>query len=237
MNTLLQLKTISVTYPGASHSSVESISFSLEPYSITALIGPNGSGKSTLLRAILGFIPHTGSIQFNGKPMKEQLHLVGYVPQRFQFDTSFPITVSEFLHLSCADQNFDHEIEELLTQVKMDGKKNAQLSELSGGQLQRILLARSLLRDPQLLILDEPEAGIDAGGEQSFYSLLNEMVKAKKLTVLIATHELDIVYSFARQVVCINRTMVCSGPPQKALNEDMFTKLYGHGLQFYGHHH
>ena len=237
MNTILQADDITVRYPHATHNAIEDISFELLPESITALIGPNGSGKSTLLKAILGFIPFTGKIRLNGKNITSQLNKIGYVPQRFSFDTSFPITVHEFLHLACAQKSFDTEINSLMEEVNMNGMDSKLLSSLSGGQLQRILLVRSLLQNPQLLILDEPEAGVDVGGEQSFYILLQKLVTEKHLTVLIATHELDIVHTFADNVLCINQKLVCTGKPKNVLTQEMFQNLYGHHLKFYGHQH
>ena len=237
MTPILEVKNVSVQYPGLSQKAIENITFQLAEHSITSIIGPNGSGKSTLLRSILGFVPYSGSIEFDGKPIQEQYHKIGYVPQRFSFDTHFPITVHEFLHLACAQKSFDEEIDALLKKVSMKGKEKQLLSSLSGGQLQRILLVRSLLQNPELLILDEPEAGVDVGGEHSFYELLQKLVQEKNLTVLIATHELDIVHAFAEEVICINRQLVCKGPPKTVLTQEMFQKLYGHHLKFYGHNH
>lgn len=235
MKHILEVNNVSVQYPYAVESAIEQISFSLEPQTITALIGPNGSGKSTLIKAILGLIPYKGSIRLNEKPIEQSYAEIGYVPQRFSFDTTFPITVSEFIALSV--DNKPEKIEQVLRQVKMEGKAHAMLSQLSGGQLQRVLLARAIVHDPRILILDEPEAGVDIGGEQTFYTLLETMVKEKNITVLIATHELDIVYTFAENVLCLNRVLVCSGPPKQTLKKEMFTELYGRELQFYGHHH
>ncbi len=237
MKPILEVKDVTVRYPHTTHSAIEDISFELKPDSITALIGPNGSGKSTLLKAILGFVPFTGKIQLNGTTISTQLNKIGYVPQRFSFDTSFPITVHEFLHLACAQKSFDAEINNLMDEVNMNGKDSKLLSSLSGGQLQRILLVRSLLQNPQLLILDEPEAGVDVGGEQSFYTLLQKLVIEKHLTVLIATHELDIVHTFADKVLCINQKLVCTGTPKSVLTQEMFQNLYGQHLKFYGHKH
>lgn len=237
MYPILKAEDVTVKYPHAYHNAIENISFALQPKSITAIIGPNGSGKSTLLKAILGFLPFKGQIQLNGKDIVSQRNRVGYVPQRFSFDTSFPITVHEFLHLACAQKNFDTEIQFLMKEVDMKGYDANLLSSLSGGQLQRILLVRSLLQNPQLLILDEPEAGVDVGGEQSFYTLLQKLVADKQLTVLIATHELDIVHTFADKVLCINQKLICTGTPKKVLTKEMFQNLYGHHLKFYGHRH
>jgi len=235
MKHILEVKNVSVQYPYAVESAIEQISFSLKPETITALIGPNGSGKSTLIKAILGLIPYKGTILLDGKPIENSYKEIGYVPQRFSFDTTFPITVSEFISLVVENRSGD--VHEVLKQVRMEGKAHSLLSQLSGGQLQRVLLARAIVNNPGILILDEPEAGVDVGGEQTFYTLLEQMVKEKKITVLIATHELDIVYTFAEDVLCLNRVLVCSGPPKQTLNKEMFTELYGRELQFYGHHH
>lgn len=237
MNPILKVHNVSVKYPNATYNAIESITFELNPQSITALIGPNGSGKSTLLKALLEFVEYKGEILMHDQPIEKQLQTIGYVPQRFSFDTSFPITVHEFLHLSCAQKSFDKQIDVLLQEVNMAGKEHQLLASLSGGQLQRILLVRSLLQDPELLILDEPEAGVDVGGEQSFYALLQKLVEEKHLTVLIATHDLDVVHAFADNVLCINQRLVCTGEPKNVLNEEMFQQLYGHHLKFYGHEH
>ncbi len=234
MNPLLTLTNVSITYPHSSFRAVEKVSFSLMPKTITALIGPNGSGKSTLIKGILGLIPHTGSVRFSSQNKGQRSIPVGYVPQRFSFDTTFPITLSEFLHLICEDTQ---SVKASLAEVQLLDKEHSLLSTLSGGQLQRVLLARAIVNNPQLLILDEPEAGIDVASEMSFYGLLDHLVKEHDMTILIATHDLDIVSTLATNALCINKTLVCSGPPQKILTESMFKHLYGHELQFYGHHH
>lgn len=236
MNQALTVENLSVVYPGYSYKALDNINFSIDKGTITALIGPNGSGKSSIIKSILGLIEYQGNINIFGKPAKANLHRLGYVPQRFSFDPTFPVTVREFISMVIlSDQKNSRSVSQVLEYVEGETLVNRQLSSLSGGQLQRVLLARALIRRPSLLLLDEPEAGVDVGGEQTFYDLMEKLVKDEELTALVASHELDIVYTYASQVVCVNRQMICSGPPTEILNQDIFKQLYGRGLKFYGH--
>lgn len=233
----LNVEDLSVSYPGYSHFAVEHISFSVEEGTIAALIGPNGSGKSTIIKSILGLLDYQGKIEIYGKPAQKALGTIGYVPQRFSFDPTFPLTVEEFVLMTLiSEKNKNDLLSEALSYVDALDLRNRKLSTLSGGQLQRVLLARALVKKPSLLLLDEPEAGIDVGGEQTFYDLMEKLVKDEKITALVASHELDVVYAYAQKVVCVNRTMLCYGVPQKVLNQETFEKLYGRGLKFYGHY-
>ncbi len=245
MDNALVVNNLSVKYPGYTHSAVEDVNFEVKENSITALIGPNGSGKSTVIKAILGLLDYTGKVEVFGKPVEQMYTEIGFVPQRFSFDTTFPITVSEFILLALISHEsqskklnypeHNHSVSQVLNYVKAEDLKSRKLSTLSGGQLQRVLLARALVHEPKLLLLDEPEAGVDVGGEQTFYELLEALVEEKKITAVIASHELDVVYTYANHVVCLNRTVFCTGVPKKVLNQETFEKLYGRGLKFYGH--
>ncbi len=239
---ILEIDKLSVTYRKGLGLAIENVGFGLKTGSITALIGPNGSGKSSVIKAILGLVEYKGSIKFLGQKVSENYSLIGYVPQRFGFDTNFPISVREFVGLALVGCNDDREtkmknIHRVLKLVGVRDLSESLIGELSGGQLQRVLLARALVHKPKLLLLDEPEAGVDAQGEQNFYKLLESLVVDKDLTVLIASHELDIVYAYADEVVCVNRVMVCKGTPKEVLKKDTFESLYGKGFRLYGHHH
>lgn len=246
MKEALVVKNLTVKYPGYTHSAIDGVNFSVKENSIAALIGPNGSGKSTVIKSILGLIDYSGDIEVFGKPVQKMYTEIGFVPQRYSFDSTFPITVNEFISLALESHmiaskkekitNHHHSVKRVLNYVKAENLKTRKLSTLSGGQLQRVLLARALVHEPKLLLLDEPEAGVDVGGEQTFYELLEALVEEKKITALIASHELDVVYTYADHVVCLNKTVFCTGVPQKVLNQETFEKLYGRGLQFYGHH-
>jgi zinc transport system ATP-binding protein len=122
-----------------------------------------------------------------------------------------------------------------LKEIKAEHLYEKPLTALSGGELQRVLLARAFVHKPKLLILDEPEAGIDVGGEQTLYELLTDLVKKEGLTILTASHELDVVFEFTDQVVCLNRKLICKGKPKEVLNQSTFMKMYGKHISFYAH--
>lgn len=227
---------VTVAYPSQPSPAVLDVSFEVQPGTMAVLIGPNGSGKSTLLKAILGFLPYQGTVLFHDQPLEQVKRQLGYVPQRFQIDVQFPITVQEFLALAQDTPN-PSKLGAVLEQVMMHDEATSLLSQLSGGQLQRVLLARALINSPKILLLDEPEAGIDVGGEQTFYDVMHHLITIHGVTAVIASHELDVVYTYADQVICINQELVCSGKPSESLDQKTFEKLYGRELKFYGHDH
>lgn len=231
---ILSIDNLTVSYPGVREPAIENVSFTVIEGTITMLIGPNGSGKTTILKAILGLIRSTGKIEVDGQGVQSKYQQIGYVPQRFSFDTSFPITVSEFIALPGNPDELN--IQKILSEVKLSQAEDHQLSSLSGGQLQRVLLARELLHQPKILLLDEPEAGVDIEGEEVFYHLIDELVQNHQMTALIVSHELDLVYKHADQVVCVNKQMVCRGNPEDVLTPDVFSQLYRH-QHFYKHRH
>jgi zinc transport system ATP-binding protein len=232
----LEVTDLTVVYPGYKHKAVENVSFSIEKGTISALIGPNGSGKTTIIRSILGLVDYRGTIEVFGKSVNKARSSIGYVPQRFSFDPTFPVTVNEFISMVVASGSERFEkVKEALKYVEGSQLGDRKLSTLSGGQLQRVLLARALVNKPLLLLLDEPEAGVDVGGEQTFYDLMEKLVKDENITALIASHELDVVYAYAQRVVCVNQKKLCDGVPKEVLNQDTFMELYGRGLKFYGH--
>lgn len=235
----LTLRDVCVTYPSREESALDSVSLDLSAHAVHMIIGPNGSGKSSLLKSILGIIPYSGSITLS-QDLQTSPYAFGYVPQRFSFDKSIPITVQELLRMTLITcKHTDNEkqalIHDSIASVDLASYHTRKLSSLSGGQLQRVLLARALIHSPRVLILDEPESGVDVKGERLFYELLVDIAKKKKMTVLIASHELDIVPEYADNVICLNRKVLCSGKPQTVLNNDVFEQLYGTGFKFYIH--
>lgn len=229
----IEVKNITVAFDD--NTLIDQMSFEITQGDIAVIIGPNGSGKTTLLKAMAGLIePRSGYIHIFGKHPHDVRREIGYVPQRFSFDRTFPITVKEFLKLSACPSEYAY-IDELLGHVNMAAKKEARLSNLSGGELQRILIARALLRKPQILFLDEPASGIDIAGEQNFYELVKHIHIKHKVTIVIVSHELDIVFKFADQVLCINKKLVCYGAPKKVLTDEVFKELYGHDVGIYEH--
>ncbi len=216
------------------------LSLTIPKGSITAILGPNGSGKSTLMKAILGLIPfQKGKIEIHGHPIKERYGKIGYVPQRFDVDPNFPITVFEFLKLAMPNKVHADRLKESLGEVGLNPItiKNMPLSSLSGGQLQRVLIARAIIGDPDILFLDEPSTGIDIVGEQSVFALLEHLNKEHKTTIVMISHEVGYIEKHVSNVICLNRGLVCSGPPAKALSETTMKKMFGEHHERIDHKH
>ena len=231
---VLTVENLSVTLDGG--PILRDVSFTLRQGEALAVIGPNGAGKTVLFRALLGLLPHGGTVRW--RPGVKR----GYVPQRFSVDPSAPITAMEFFLLKSTRfwqpskefiDHLDHELGAVgLTRDVL--KKN--LGELSGGQTQRLLIAWALLQHPEVLLLDEPTAGVDTGFEDSIYALLHRVQMERGTTLLLISHDLNVVYRYAQRVLCVNRTVVCQGNPVEALNPEALATLYGEsGL--YRHEH
>ncbi len=202
--------------------------------SSTAIIGPNGAGKTTLLMALLGQLPYQGTIEIkNGKTKKKPK--IGYVPQKLQFDRGLPITVIEFMVMwkqrlplwFGINADFRHSAMELLVAVKADNLASQKVGTLSGGEMQRVLLALSLWQDPDLLVLDEPAAGVDVHGDYIFCELLEELRHKRGFTQLMVTHDLSLITHHATHVICLNRKLIKEGPPKEVLTEDILMDLFG----------
>jgi zinc transport system ATP-binding protein len=187
------------------HLILDHLSFDIVRDSTVAIVGPNGAGKSVLFKSILGIIPYTGKITWADDAK------IGYVPQKLSVSGDLPITVSEFLKLK---EGSSEKIAEILTLVGFKQKAehihhdmrvlNARLGSLSGGELQRILIAYSLLGDPNVLLLDEPTAGVDIKGEETFYNLFEKLKKDTDLTIIFVTHDIDVVEKYADSVIKLN---------------------------------
>lgn len=213
---------------------IKDVSFSIPEDSTAMIIGPNGSGKTTLLKVLVGLVePTNGKVEVYGKTPKTARDMVGYVPQRLDFDHSFPLTVSEFLNICTKDSKVD--IASIAENLGIEDLGESLIGTLSGGQLQRVLIAQSLLRAPKVLFLDEPVSGIDVGGEQNFYELIKDIQKKHGVTVIMVSHEIHLVSRIADQVICINKEMLCSGAPENALVPEVIEKLYGSDVSLYSH--
>ncbi|MFA6131535.1 MAG: metal ABC transporter ATP-binding protein [Patescibacteria group bacterium] len=216
---------------------VDDISFSVGQGTVAAIVGPNGSGKTTLMKAILGLAPFRGEALVLGQHFHEVRGRVGYVPQRFTFDRDFPITVEEFLHLALGTKCLPSRI---LTVIKEVGLTplvlHKRLGTLSGGQLQRILIAQAILNDPAILFLDEPSTGIDVAGETAIHDVIEHLNKEHHTTILMVSHDIAMISCLVDQVLCLNKKLLCSGPPKKALTQKSLGELFGPHHSLYEHH-
>ena len=208
---------------------IDNLSFNLNRGEVLTILGPNGAGKTVLLKSLLGALPYKGEIKW-----KEGIK-IGYVPQRLPFIKDIPLNVLEFFKLKNAT---DKEIEEMLKLFKFNESfLNKKIGELSSGQFQRVLIAWSLAKHPDVLLFDEPTTGVDVGGEETIYSLLSELKKKRKLTIILVTHDLSVVHSFSDYVICLNKTPLCQGTPKKILTSANLQKLYKEEVKFYQHIH
>lgn len=233
-NPIVKVEHLSAAYE--SKSILNDLSFSIQNGEIIAIIGPNGSGKTTLIKAILGLVPYQGEISINQGPVLKSLNRIGYVPQRFDWDRTIPMTVEEFLKIPFERMPRER-ILHALKEVDMTSSGNAQVGSLSGGQFRRILIARALVNDPFLLILDEATSGIDVAGAKSFYEILSHLNQVHKTTVILVSHEINMVYQFANRVICLNRDLICCGKPREAITREVLEKLYGKEFRFQEHKH
>ncbi len=233
----ITVKDLTVRYDGP--SVIENVSFSVPDGHIAAVLGPNGSGKSTLIKTILGLIkPQSGTIRLFGKDLHEVRRLIGYVPQRFDFDKHFPITVHEFLDLTTHRHQDSSNMMNKLRAVGLSKSiLKKRIGTLSGGQLQRVLIAQATLHDPSLLILDEPATGIDIVGEEAFINILKTLNKEQHTTILLVSHDVAMVLRLVDTVVCINKKLMCAGPPKSALTQRKLEDLYGGETHLYEHDH
>ncbi|PZR00752.1 MAG: zinc ABC transporter ATP-binding protein ZnuC [Cereibacter sphaeroides] len=200
------------------------ITIRVDPGEIVTLVGPNGSGKSTLLRALLGIVPLA-----EGRVTRRDGLRIGYVPQRLHIDPTLPITVKRFLSLPV--RQTAQATEAALARVGLPEVAERQMTGLSGGQFQRVLLARALLARPELLVLDEPTQGLDQPGEAGFYRLVEEVRRETGMAVLMVSHDLHVVMAASDRVICLNGHVCCEGSPKVVANAPEYRALFGLGTQ------
>lgn len=229
-----------------SHKVLDELSFTIPLGQTTAIIGPNGAGKSVLVKALLRLTPkESGQVTIFGQPHEQYRKIapmISYIPQHFHVDPSFPLTVRDLFSLKSPrplglNRIHLHRMHELLKLVGLKGLEKAQLHTLSGGQLQRVLLAYGLMDNPRLLLLDEPSAGIDIKGQETIYALLQRIQQESNLTMVLVSHELDVVMQFAQQVLCLNRQLLCAGPPHSVLTSELLKEMYGTTVGHFAHTH
>lgn len=210
------------------------ISLAIHARQIVTLIGPNGAGKTSLVKIVLGLVSPT-----SGEVQRKQGIRIGYMPQRLQVDQSMPVSVSRFLSLGANARA--NRIDNALQEVGASALKDSQLFALSGGELQRVLLARALIQDPQLLVLDEPAQGVDVNGQAELYRLIADIRDRHGCGILLVSHDLHLVMSATDEVICLNQHVCCHGHPEQVSNDPAYLELFGkkdaETLAIYTHHH
>ncbi len=227
---MLSVRSLSVTINKV--KVLQDIGFEIRRGDVLAIIGPNGAGKTTLFHALLGMISFEGAIEW-----KKNIR-IGYVPQRMEIETDLPLTVIEFFRLRGLPDFSRKQASEALSAVGLpESVLDAGLGEVSVGQRQRILIAWALLGKPDVLLFDEPTADVDVRGQESIYRLLHHLQNAYRLTIILISHDLNVVYTYAEQVLCLNHRKLCFGQPREVLSPDQLQKLYGGEHGFYHHIH
>lgn len=232
MTNLVSLENISVSF--GSRRVLNDISLNLKAGQILTLLGPNGAGKSTLVRVVLGLVaPDNGLIKRNPDLR------IGYVPQKLHLDATLPLTVSRFMRLRPGVKKSD--IQPALVRVQAAHLADAPMQKLSGGETQRVLLARALLNHPQLLVLDEPTQGVDVNGQLALYDLIDRLRCELGCAVLMVSHDLHLVMAKTDEVLCLNHHICCSGTPEVVSAHPQFISMFGprgaEQLGIYRHHH
>ncbi len=229
---LLSAKSINKDFAG--RKILENINLTISEGQIVTLIGPNGAGKTTLVRIALGLLQADSGTIYHHPSLR-----IGYMPQRVHIEPTLPLTVIRFLQL--ANRQDKELMSATLHKLKISHLEQHQLAAISGGELQRVLLARALLRNPQLLILDEPAQGVDLAGQAELYQLISEISAVQGCGVLMISHDLHLVMSSTDEVICLNHHICCHGKPEHVSTDPAYLNLFGahasESLAVYTHHH
>ncbi|WP_376871533.1 metal ABC transporter ATP-binding protein [Albirhodobacter sp. R86504] len=232
MTALIQTHAITVRHGG--QAVLQAVDFRIERGEIVTVVGPNGSGKTSLVRALIGLTPPS-----EGKVVQAKGLTIGYVPQKLHIDVTLPMTVRRFLSLP--KRTSDAEATAALVRTGVGGLEQRQIAGLSGGQFQRVLLARALLTKPDILILDEPTQGLDQPGVAAFYRLIEQVRSETGVAVLMVSHDLHVVMSSSDRVICLNGHVCCEGAPSVVSAAPEYRALFGLGtggaLALYQHVH
>lgn len=229
MATALEVEHLAVRF--GEKSVLRDLSFRLPAGSCLAIIGPNGAGKSLLLQALVGYIPHEGSLRWAPGTR------IGYVPQRLDLRRDLPLDGYDFLRARAAVAHTSpDEIDQTLGQVGLSHDECRQpIGQLSGGQFQRLLLAFALIGSPSVLLLDEPAAGLDEPGQAKLYDIIDRIRSERSVTVLFISHDLSVIFQHATHVLCLSRARAWFGPPREVVTPEILCELYGAPVRFHVH--
>jgi zinc transport system ATP-binding protein len=237
---IVEINNLTVQYPDV--KALDDVSFTVNQGDFLGIIGPNGAGKSTLFDVMLNLnTKYQGVLKFFGediKKSKKYLKEIGYVPQKPIFEKNFPATVNDVVRMGLRKESDENKIDKILQQLWIHELSNRRIGELSGGQLQRVFIAKALVNNPKILILDEPVTGIDQQSIELFYSILRELNSKQKITIIWSSHDLDAVNKLANHVACLNRTLFFHGMSEKFFSDDKLVKQYSEAsMQEHMHHH
>lgn len=231
-DTLLRGTGLCLAYNG--QKILDHVDIGVDRDEVVTVVGLNGCGKSTLVRALLGLTKVDSGTVWHRPELR-----IGYTPQRMKIDSIMPMTVARFLRLG--GRYDDDRLAAVLDEVELNGSQRAQMSKLSGGEFNRVALARALLRDPDILVLDEPLSSVDYVGQLRLYELIESIRRRRGCGVLLVSHDLHLVMSTTNTVVCLNHHVCCSGRPREVISNPEFVALFGRrlaeSLALYGHQH
>ena len=255
---VLEARSISAGYPG--RLAVQDVTFSVPEGELLGIIGPNGAGKTTLFRAILGLHPYTGTVRLFGQPGASMVPLVGYVPQRVSFEPNFPATVREIVSMGLISERRDRAAQKVLqaagygrnrtpggTSEKIEGALRTagvedlagrRIGELSGGEQQRVFIAKALAKDPALLILDEPVTGVDADTQARFYAAVQKANRERGIATVWSSHDLDAIQKYASRVACMDKNLFFHGSKDEFFSDAEALRTYAESsMQAHMHGH
>ena len=264
MTSVLEVKDLKIGYNN--HLAVDDISFDVKEGDVLGIVGPNGAGKTTLFRAILGLQQYSGKIKlfgFEGTKYRSLLPLIGYVPQKIAFESNFPATVYDVVSMGVISDkkivkganliqecgccwnriykkigNNTDKVTEALKTVGLESLRNRRIGELSGGELQRVFIAKSLVKDPLLLILDEPVTSVDVESQTKFYNVIKKINEENNITIVWSSHDLDAISKYANRVACMNKKLFFHGEKEKFFSDKELLKTYTESsMQMHMHHH
>lgn len=260
----LEVSDVTISYNGS--LAIDKVSFNVDEGDLLGIVGPNGAGKTTLFRAILGLQNYSGVIKMfglEGKKYHQLLPLIGYVSQKINFESNFPATVAEVVAMGLLpqkeinksakllqnagytwnqiykklDKDYARVIEALKT-VNLESYHDRRIGDLSGGQLQRVFIAKALVKDPILLILDEPVTGVDVDTQNKFYSVIKKINEENKITIVWSSHDLEAIAKLANRVACMNRQLFFHGHKEEFFsNKDLLKTYTESAMQMHMHHH
>jgi zinc transport system ATP-binding protein len=245
---LIELHNISFSY--GKNQVLKNVDLNVHKGDYLGIIGPNGGGKTTILKIMLGLLePSEGEVIVFGKSIKETKSWtkISYVPQKaIHFEASFPATVEEVVSMGRIAKRgifrfptkYDQQkVHEALEHVGMLDHKDSLIGNLSGGQQQRVFIARALAAEPEIIFLDEPTVGIDIQNQEEFYQLLSKLNSELHKTLVLVSHDIDVVTNEVTEIACINQSLVYHGTPKEFIKEDYIERLYGKGVKFIVHGH